>query len=326
MLAALLVVSLVTCAADAQILHLVPSLHSSRTPQSFLDACLHVDQWPAVYGRATYLGSHDGLDAAESATLSRCFAQMNARGLRLTLETGVTGAFASGQEAFNWNSPKWRRFVSLGAPLSVLFLDEPLHNGTVFQRLSYSTIVDETATWIALVRRNFPSLKLVLIEPFPVQSSTQIVAFVDDLNAAAASRGVAGLNGLEIDHAWDGSQRPWTGAEMADMRSAARKRGMDFAIIFYGAMPFADPTNDCDFRARLDQQWTAYQANGIDHYGFYPDIYSIETWDQLPSVTTPESTKACTFMQGAKQWIDSIHTIPAVRPGLYLKNLPPIKH
>jgi hypothetical protein len=318
--------SLVTRTPSAQVLHLVPSIHSSRTPQSFLDACLHVDQWPAVYGRATYLGSHDGLDAAETAALTRCFSQMNARGLQLTLETGVTGAFTTGQDAFNWNSPKWRRFLSLGAPLTMLFMDEPLHNGTVFQRLSYSTIVNETAAWIALVRRNFPALKLVLIEPFPIQSSAQIITFVDDLNAAAASRGVAGLNGLEIDHAWDASQRPWTGSDMGDMRSAARKRGMEFAMIFYGAMPFADPTNDCDFRARLNQQWSTYQTNGIDYYGFHPDIYTIESWDQLPSLTTPETTKACTFMQGTKQWIDSIGTIPPVRPGLYLKNLPVTKH
>jgi hypothetical protein len=101
------------------------------------------------------------------------------------------------------------------------------------------------------------------------------------------------------------------------MRAAAHKRGMEFSIIFYAAMPFENPTNDCDFRARLSQQWSAYKANGLDYYGFYPDIYTIQSWDQLPSATMPESTTACTFMQGAKQWLDSIDVVAPVRPGVF---------
>jgi hypothetical protein len=33
------------------------------THQPSLDACLHIDQWPTLYGTTTFLGSDDGLDA-----------------------------------------------------------------------------------------------------------------------------------------------------------------------------------------------------------------------------------------------------------------------
>src|SRR5205807_2532248 len=111
----------------------------------------------------------------DSSTLAKCFSQMSAHDLQLTLETGITGAFTTGQDAFNWNSPKWNRFISLGAPLTTLFMDEPLHNGTIFQHLSYSTIVEQTANWIAVVRQTFPRLRLILIEPHPADSSNLII-------------------------------------------------------------------------------------------------------------------------------------------------------
>jgi len=302
----------------AQVLQIIPSHHASRHSQPFLDACLHMDQWPTLYERTTYLGSDDGLDATDSSTLTTCFSQMKARDLQFTVQTGITGAFTTGQDAFNFNSPKWSRFIRLGAPLTVLLMDEPLYNGQAYQHLTYSTIVEETANWIALVRRAFPTLKLILIEPHPAESSTQIIDFVSDLNAGAAKRGVAGLDGLEIDHFWDGP-RPWNGSDMADMRAAAHSRRMEFAIIFYAAMPFPNPTNDCDFLTRLYQQWNKYNAEGIDYYGFYPDIYTVESWDQIPSATVPEAIKACTFTQGARQWIDFI--APPLRPAAYSKRL-----
>jgi hypothetical protein len=243
---------------------------------------------------------------------------MRATRLQLSLEVSVTGAFTTGLEAYQSGRFDWQRYQDLGAPIAAFFIDEPLTNGArPPPGLSYTTVVDETANWIALVRRDprFRNVRLMLIEAYPHISSTTIVGLVTDLNDAAAIRGVAGLDGLQIDHAWDG-QNAWSGSDMATMRAAAYRRRMEFSIIFYAAMPFQNPTDDCDFRARLSQQWKSYGDNGVDYYGFYPDIYTIQSWDQLPSVTAPESV-TCTFMQGAKQWLDSIAIIPPVHPGLH---------
>ena len=306
---------------NAQILQLVPSTHIDRAPQSFLDACSSVQQWPTLYARTTYLGAVSWQlrpDRATNSTLARCFSQMNARNLQLSLEVGITGVVATGLEAYQEGWADWQRFQNLGAPLTAFFIDEPITNSTRILGLSYATIVNETANWIVLVRQNprLTNIKLILIEAYPHLSASTIIDFINDVNNVAALHGVVGFDGLQIDHAWDGL-KAWSGSDLGAMRAAAHNRRMEFSVIFYAAMPFPNPTNDCDFRARLNQQWNAYKVNGIDYYGFYPDIYTIQSWDQLPSVTVPETTSACTFMQGAKQWLDAIDVVPPVRPGLY---------
>jgi len=304
----------------AQILQLVPSTHIDRAPQSFLDACTRIEAWPGLYTKTTYLGAVSWqlrADRASDAALSRCFARMTARELQLSLEVGITSIVRTGLEAYLAGVPDWQRYQDLGAPLGAFFIDEPITNGSRDLGLSYATVVSETINWITLVRQTprFAFIKLVLIEAYPHISASTIIDFINDVNNGAAARGVAGFDGLQIDHAWDGQQL-WTGSDLGDMREAAHRRRMDFSMIFYAAMPFAHPIDDCAFRARLSQQWESYKTNGIDYYGFYPDIYTIQSWDELPSQTLPESTRACTFMQGARQWMDAIEKVPPVRPRL----------
>lgn len=307
--------------AHAQILQLVPSTHIDRAPQSFLEACMNVERWPTLYARTSYLGAVSWQlrsDRAANVTLARCFTRMRTRDLQLSLEISVTGAFATGADAYQEGLADWQRYQDLGAPLAAFFIDEPLTNGLRLQNLSYASVVREMVDWIVLVRQNprFANIRLILIEAYPHIGASMISDFINDVNNGAALRGVGGLDGLQIDHAWDGVT-PWSGADLGLLRAAAHKRRMDFSIILYAAMPFRDPTNDCDFRARLYQQWAAYKLNGIDTYDFYPDIYTIQSWDQLPSVTVPESASRCTFMEGAKSWLDSVDIVPAIRPGPY---------
>jgi hypothetical protein len=305
----------------AQLLQLVPSTHTDRAPQSFLDACMNVGRWPTLYARTTYLGAVSWQlrpDRASNAVLESCFAQMNVRDLRLSLEVGITGVVATGGEAYQIEWPEWQRYLDLGAPLGALFIDEPLTNGTRLQGLSYDAVVSETVNWIVLVRQNSrgANLKLVLIEAYPHITASTIVNFITDVDNGASLHGVAGLDGIQIDHAWDG-RNEWSGLDLGNIHAAAHKRRMQFSLIFYAAMPFQNPSVDCDFQDRLYQQWNTYEVNGIDYYGFYPDIYTIQSWDQLPSATIPESANTCTFMQGAKHWLDTVNVVAPFRPGDY---------
>ncbi len=295
---------LVPAGMHAQILQLVPPTHTDRAPQSFLDACMNIRRWPMLYRRATYLGAVSWQlrsDRASDSALARCFSEMNASDLQLSLEVGITSIFATGREAYLEALPDWQRYQDLGAPLTAFFIDEPITNGSRAMGLSYATITSETVNWIVLVRQNprFARVKLILIEAYPNLDASTIIDFINDVNNAALVRGVAGFDGLQIDHAWDG-RHAWSGSDLGDMRAAAHRRRMDFSIIFYAAMPFQHPTDDCDFRARLFQQWESYKANGMDSFGFYPDIYTIQSWDELPSVTVPESTTACTVHAGGE--------------------------
>src|SRR5689334_24055268 len=90
--------SAICSSVHAQTLQLVPSTHTQRAPQSFLDACLNVNRWPTLYARTTYLGAVSWQlrsDRANDSTLARCFADMKARELQLSLEVGITGVFAT---------------------------------------------------------------------------------------------------------------------------------------------------------------------------------------------------------------------------------------
>jgi hypothetical protein len=306
----MLVLFVAPAAVRAQTLQLVPSTHTDRAPQSFLDACMNLERWPTLFGRTTYLGAVSWQlrrDRASDAVLAPCFARMKAHELQLSLEVGVTSIARTGLQAYQIGWAEWQRYLDLGAPLTALFLDEPLTNGSLDLGLSYATVVEETANFLALIRRNprLANIKLILIEAYPHLDAGTITALINDVNNAAAVRSVSGLDGLQIDHAWD-ARTPWSGSDLGAMSAAAHRRRMEFSMIFYAAMPFQNPTNDCDFRSRLMQQWNTYRSNGIEFYGFYPDIYTVQSWDPLPSITIPESTTACTFMQGAKQWVESI--------------------
>jgi hypothetical protein len=302
--------------AGGQTLQLVPSTHVDRAPQSFVDACMHIGQWPRLYTRTTYLGAVSWQlrpDRASDSTLAACFTQLRAHGLQLSLEVGITGVFSTGADAYRVGWQEWQRYLALRAPLTTLFIDEPITNGMRLSGLSYAEVVRETVNWIVLVRQNrsLTGIKLVLIEAYPHMSAPTIIDFINDVNNLSALRGVGGLDGLQIDHAWD-SGLPWSGSDLGAMRAAARQRRMEFSLIFYAAMPFQNPTDDCAFGTRLFRQWDAYKANGIDTEGFYPDIYTVQSWDQLPSATVPESTDACTFMRGARLWQDALDLVPPV--------------
>src|SRR5262245_17054279 len=83
---------------DAQELQVVPSTHTDRAPRTFMDACLNVDRWPTVFGRTTYLGAVSWQlrpDRASDRALASCFSRMNANGLSLSLEVGITSSFAT---------------------------------------------------------------------------------------------------------------------------------------------------------------------------------------------------------------------------------------
>src|SRR5262245_27477123 len=118
-----LLVELSALKAGAQTLQLVPSTHIDRAPQSFIDACMNIGRWPTLYARTTYLGAVSWQlrpDRAADSTLIRCFSEMQAHELQLSLEVGITGVLATGAEAYQVGWQEWQRYLTLGAPLAAL--------------------------------------------------------------------------------------------------------------------------------------------------------------------------------------------------------------
>lgn len=229
---------------------------------------------------------------ASDPDLAQCFANLNSYGIEFTLETGITGPFTSGEDAFDFNRVFWNRFIGLGAPLTTFYLQEPLTSGLEHTSLTYGQLVQETADWIALVRQNYPGMKLILMEAYPYNSPSETLDFIDDVNAAAASLSVDGLDGYELDLDINASGWSWSG--VSTIRSEVHSRSMEFHAILWGG---GSTGSNCDY-----VQNTLDQALGMISNGLTADTYSIQSWDVYPTVTLPEPyapAVQCTFLAAA---------------------------
>ena len=231
------------------ILHVVPTMYQGN-PAGFLEACLHMDQWPDVLARTTSLGTSNSLAEVSDVDLAACFSAMASQGLQLTLEGGIVNrVVTSGAAQFATDSLFWRRFIGLGAPLSTIFLQEPF-TAAVGGPLSHADIVRETATYMALIRLHFPGMKLILQEAYPYQSASAIIDLIRDVNAAAEALAVAGLDGFELDHDWNA--RRWSVSDVYRINEFVRTAGMTFSIILWQSG--RQPAPDCDFGVRIYNQ------------------------------------------------------------------------
>jgi hypothetical protein len=256
-----------------------------------------MDQWPDVLARTTSLGTSNGLAAASDADLATCFSAMASQGVQFTLETGVVNREAtSGGALFATDSLFWRRSIGLGAPLSTLFLQEPLTSAEG-GALLYADVVRETTTWMAQVRRHFPGMTLILQEAYPYHSASALIDFIRDVNAAAEAQGIAGLDGFELDHDWNA--RRWSVTDVYRINEFVRTAGMTFSIILWQSG--RQPATDCDFGLRTLIQYLYMYSPGYVQHGpiFAPDMWSVESWDPTPSAIVPESG-SCTFMQAVR--------------------------
>jgi hypothetical protein len=75
---------------------------------------------------------------------------------------------------------------------------------------------------------------------------------------------------------------------------------MQFSIIIWPSGPAS--SNDCAFGSRTYNQYRYTYTPGYVRYGeaFVPDLWSVASWDPIPSAILPETGTGCTFMQGVR--------------------------
>jgi hypothetical protein len=298
------------------VLNVVPSIHASRTPQAFLDACFNMGAWPTVLANATYLGVSDApLDNnASDGDKAACFSQMNAHGVQLSLEIGaVKGGCSTDGNCYNQNYFHWSHFQDLGAPQIILRMDEPLWAvwsdnwfGPNKKNLSYA--VTKTADWIQNVRSDprFAAFTIVDIEPFPASgdpgdavSVGLLTQWMNALHAECAARGIACAQVFEVDHQIE------TGGSVYDLQNlmgAAHNVGMAFSVIYTNAYGSGGSSNNCDFAQAIENRGAAYVNSG--GVPFVWDWFTIESWEPNPSTTVPELGGGCTFMRAVNSFMD----------------------
>lgn len=190
-------------------------------------------------------------------------------------------------------SARFRRF---GMEEAAWFaFDEPLYaarhvvasTATPADRMARG--VAETAAFIGMLRRAYPSTRLGLIEPFPALTFEEIVHGVDGVQQVCGKRGIQGLDFLRLDVDWDRMERGHEGSwgDVKRIEDRCRGLGVAFSLIYWSAneprLTQAGKSSPGTWRTGILKQKAAYaKAGGV------PDQIVIESWLHVPARAVPE--------------------------------------
>jgi hypothetical protein len=258
--------------ASAQWMSIVPNAQFGHYPTKFLEACMNLSAWPNVLSVTDHLGSFNGdLDAAASqdpSTLAMCFSNMRAAGLKLSIEAAAfqPGGCGLGSECYGPTAQTLNSVIALGMPSDSIMIrmDEPYDKGVKAGWYIGDTAY-QTASYMQLLRDNYPGISITDIEPYPINSLNSLYAWQLTLH----SQGVA-LDEFEVDH--DRNEcggTCWSWSDVASLLSNTHAWGWKFGYIFGSPVPPGGYWT----QSALDMGY-AMHTNGI-----VPDHYTFESWE-----------------------------------------------
>ena len=233
------------------------------------------------------------------AQLRAWLPQLSRWGLKLGLEVGaVKPQSPTGQKAFESDHPKWDRFIADGAHIDHIAMDEPLVTTVRNLHLPMQYGVEQTAQFIALVRRAYPTMAVGDIEPYPSFQPGEVLQWVDALQARLRQMGVRGLDFLRLDVDWmhfhpgdAKGQLGWQGVRMIE--DGCHQRRLRFSLIYwaadYPALRHADRQNAATWTEGILDEGARYAA-----VGGRPDDIMVESWlmsaqEAVPANAIPEN-------------------------------------
>ncbi len=268
----------------------------------------HPEAWTETKSLVTVIGcTADQLTKNFSDDELRAWLpQIEKQGLKLGLEVGAVKEWGStGQKTFDAQHRQWDRLQALGGKISALAMDEPLC--CVRQRLKKSDAyaVEETAHFIALVRTNFPNVRIGDIEPYPFLQREELLAFIDALQVRLKELNVRGLDFFRLDVDWNHftiGNTIYAGnwPDVKKLELACRQRHLPFSLIYwaadYGRMKQLNLADDSTWYVGVMRQGYDYAF-----VGGAPDEYVIESWIGAPSQAVPE-TDEWTFTRSVRDF------------------------
>jgi len=172
-------------------------------------------------------------------------------------------------------------------------------------------VVEETANFIALVRKNFPQTAILDIETYPSLTLEENEWWIDALQKKLAEMNVRGLDGyrLDVDYVCFSLQNKgasWN--EVAKLQQFCHARNLPFSLLYWApgyniakALGTADDSTwytgvieqgyNYDQVTKAPQSGMAQQLKKSDYFGRGdggPDQYVIESYVGAPLRTIPE--------------------------------------
>jgi hypothetical protein len=279
---------------------------ASNNGASLRELFEHPDQWQETRSLIDVLFYTD-LNFNKQFTddeLRTWFAQLSAWHIRLGLEVGAVKEWGqTGEKTFEKERPMWDRIQRLGGKISAIALDEPLVCVRMRLNKPDAYAVEETASYIALVRHNFPEIRIGDIETYPSFPIADHIWWIEALNHRLQELNVRGLDFYRLDVNWVvfTVQNRGSWKEVKTLEQYCRSKALPFSLIYWAAgYPAEQRLGLAD-----DSTWyTSILQQGYDYalIGGRPDEYVIESWVGAPSHATPE-TGNFTFTRSVRDFV-----------------------
>ncbi len=247
--------------------------------------------------------------------LTTWFAMLRQWGLKLELEVGAVKPWGTtGEKTFNIQRRAWDRYLRLGASMHSLAMDEPLCCARKEINKPDDYAVQETAAFIALVRKQYPQVLIGDIEPYPFIPFDDQIRWIDALQKRLAEMQVRGLDFYRLDVNWAEftvfNRGSWQ--ELRKLEQYCRQRGLPFSLIYwasdYPAMKRRGLADDSTWYVSVMRQ--GYDYAMVDGR---PDQFVIESWIGAPSRCLAE-TDEFTFTRSVRDFARRFVKREADRP------------
>ena len=201
-------------------------------------------------------------------------------GLKLGLEVGAVKSWGiTGQKTFDVQRRKWDRLQSLGGRIHAIAMDEPLDccRQQIHQPDEYA--LQETASFIALVRKNYPQILIGDTETYPTIPVADHLWWIDSLQQKLAAMNVRGLDFYRLDVNWSNFiiQGRGSWGEVRKIEQACRQRKLPFSLIYWASdLPVLERKGLADEASWYDA--VMQQARAYALVDGRPDQYVVESW------------------------------------------------
>lgn len=225
--------------------------------------------------------------------IRQLFAKVRKYNLKFGFEVQVLKPeYPTADISFKMLEDHMKRFEPLGAKVDRYAFDEPFYATKYVLCKPDSFAIEETAKYIAKLRKSYPNVTIGDIEPYPVMKLDELKSFITKLNEECGRLGVKGLDFFRVDVDWQSMNNTYGGSwvEVKQLEDFCRSRGIKFSLIYWAA----NYPKLAEMKLADDLTWylgVMNQGNTYAAVGGKPDEYVIESWVHTPKHSLPEKDK-----------------------------------